>query len=111
MSDWVSGEIASTSWEEMLNRRQFTKSLIATGTALGAGASSLNLAKAQPKRGGRLCVAGVQSAQDTLDPAIFVQSTDYARGSVPQLEAGWLEAAAGRRERLLASPGGVTLAD
>ncbi|MER9196887.1 ABC transporter ATP-binding protein [Mesorhizobium australicum] len=31
--------------------------------------------------------------------------------SVPQLEAGWLEAAADRRERLLASAGGVTLAD
>ncbi|MER9858813.1 MULTISPECIES: ABC transporter ATP-binding protein [unclassified Mesorhizobium] len=31
--------------------------------------------------------------------------------SVPQLEAGWLEAAAGRRERLLASAGDVTLAD
>ncbi|KAA3448216.1 ABC transporter [Mesorhizobium sp. SARCC-RB16n] len=31
--------------------------------------------------------------------------------SVPQLEAGWLEAAAGRRERLLASAGGVILAD
>ncbi|WP_188393955.1 ABC transporter substrate-binding protein [Mesorhizobium sp. SARCC-RB16n] len=78
---WVSGEIVSTTGEEMLNRRQFTKSLIATGTALAAGASSLNLATAQPRRGGRLRVAGhVQSAQDTLDPAKFVQSTDYARG-------------------------------
>jgi peptide/nickel transport system substrate-binding protein len=67
--------------ERGISRRSFNKSLVAAGTALAAGAAPFSAPLAQPKRGGQLRVAAhVQSAQDTLDPAKFVQSTDYARG-------------------------------
>ncbi|MDH2405272.1 ABC transporter substrate-binding protein [Bradyrhizobium sp. SSUT18] len=63
------------------NRRDFNKSLLATGATLAAGASPLREAFARPARGGRLRVAlHVQSAQDTLDPAKFAQTSEYARG-------------------------------
>ncbi|MGY4509540.1 ABC transporter substrate-binding protein [Bradyrhizobium sp. USDA 3650] len=66
---------------QMLNRRNLNKSLLAAGVTLAANASPLSRAVAQPKRGGQLRVAAhVQGVQDTLDPARFVQSTDYARG-------------------------------
>jgi len=60
-----------------LSRRDFNRAVLSGAAALAAGAPAV----AQPKTGGRLRVAAhVQSAQDTLDPAKFVQSTDYARG-------------------------------
>ncbi|MGY4509508.1 ABC transporter substrate-binding protein [Bradyrhizobium sp. USDA 3650] len=63
------------------NRRDFNKSLLATGATLAASASPLREAFARPARGGRLRVAlHVQSAQDTLDPAKFAQTSEYARG-------------------------------
>jgi len=64
-----------------ISRRDFNKSLLGAGLALAA-TSPIGFA-AEPRRGGRLRVgAHVQSAQDTLDPAKFVQSTDYARGHI-----------------------------
>lgn len=64
-----------------LNRRDFNRTLLAMGAAMAAGPLPHAAAQAQPKRAGRLRVAAhVQSAQDTLDPAKFVQSSDYARG-------------------------------
>src|SRR3954471_21723537 len=68
-----------------MSRRDFNKSLVAAGIAAAAGTlpTGAAYAQAQPKRGGRLRVgAHVQSAQDTLDPAKFVQTTDYSRGHI-----------------------------
>ena len=66
-----------------LSRRDFNKSLLAAGAAAVAATMPMGVATAQAKRGGRLRVAAhVQSAQDTLDPAKFVQTTDYSRGHI-----------------------------
>jgi len=67
--------------DNSLSRRDFNKSLLLAGAAAAAATMPLGVATAQAKRGGRLRVgAHVQSAQDTVDPAKFVQTTDYSRG-------------------------------
>ena len=64
----------------ILNRRDFNRGALAASVVFATAAAPAARA-ADPTRGGRLRVAAhVQSAQDTLDPAKFVQSTDYARG-------------------------------
>lgn len=66
-----------------LGRRAFNRGLAATAVVAVSGAVGIvpDALAQQPRRGGRLRVAAhVQSAKDTLDPALFVQSTDYARG-------------------------------
>ncbi|TKT74586.1 ABC transporter substrate-binding protein [Aquamicrobium sp. LC103] len=66
-------------------RRDVLRGLVAAGIGAGVAGtvlSSVTRAYAEtPKKGGTLRVAGgVSSNADTLDPAVFGNSTDYSRG-------------------------------